>query len=300
MRLGRVEVEDTFAEAFTMYGSRVLITAVNARWAMHSALAMTGFGSSIIMCGCEAGIEGETNDTPDGRPGVNVLLFSTCVEDAEKQLTRRIAQCVMTAPTAACFNALKGEKAVVVGSSLRYFGDGFQSSKRMNPTPDYPRGRRFWRIPIMGGEFLCDETFSLKKAVGGGNFLIIGEGMNPVLEAAEKAVEAISRVENVITPFPGGVVSSGSKVGSRYSFLSASTNSVYCPTLKSQVPSALRAEETCVLEVVIDGLDVESVKKAMHEGIHAASTVEGVTRISAGNYGGALGKHLIYLREVIT
>lgn len=299
MRIEDVEIEDTFAEAFTMYGARILITAMTEAWAMHSASAVTGFGTSIIMCGCEAGVEGVTKRTPDGRPGVNVLLFAGSATNLEDQLLRRISQCVMTSPTAACFNNVRGEKHFKIGASLRYFGDGFQLSKRLPPTPEHPEGRRFWRIPVMGGEFLCEETFQAKKSVGGGNFLIIGTGIESVLRAAEEAVEAIREVENVITPFPGGIVSSGSKVGSKYKFLSASTNTMYCPTIKSQTESCLTEEENCVLEVVIDGLDTESVKKAMRKGIHAASGVGGVTRISAGNYGGNLGKYCIHLREVV-
>lgn len=297
--MNKAEIVDTFAEAFKMYASRVLITGINAEWAMHSAITVAGFGTSVIMCGCEAGIENLTMDTPDGRPGVNVLLFANSAKDLGDQLMRRIGQCVMTSPTSACFNNLLGKKEFVVGGQLRYFGDSFQISKRLNPTPEYPKGRRFWRIPVMGGEFLCEEKFQAAKAVGGGNFLIIGTGIEPVIKASEKAVEAIRKVDNVIAPFPGGVVRSGSKVGSKYKFLTASTNTAYCPVIKSQVKSDLTEEENCVLEIVIDAVDIDSMNKAMHDGIHAACTVDGVTRISAGNYGGSLGKFIINLKEVI-
>jgi formylmethanofuran--tetrahydromethanopterin N-formyltransferase len=299
MRMNEVEIVETFAEAFKMYASRVLVTAINEEWAINSASTVAGFGTSVIMCGCEAGIEGVTMDTPDGRPGVNILLFANSAKDLGDQLMRRIGQCVMTSPTSACFNNLLGEKEFVVGGQLRYFGDGFQISKRLNPTSEYPKGRRFWRIPVMGGEFLCEETFQAAKAVGGGNFLIIGTGIEPVLKASEKAVQAVRKVPNVIAPFPGGVVRSGSKVGSRYKFLTASTNTAYCPMVKSQIKSDLTEEENCVLEIVIDALDIESMNKAMHDGIHAACTVKGVTRISAGNYGGNLGKFIINLKEVV-
>lgn len=299
MQINGVTIEDTFAEAFKMYGSRVLITAINEQWAMNSAITVAGFGTSVIMCGCEAGIEDTTTDTPDGRPGINVLIFANSAKDLGDQLMRRIGQCVMTSPTSACFNNLLGKKEFVVGGALRFFGDSFQISKRLNPTPDYPKGRRFWRIPVMGGEFLCEEKFQAKKAVGGGNFLIIGKGIEPVIQASERAVTAIRKLSNVIAPFPGGVVRSGSKVGSVYKFLTASTNTAYCPSVKSQVQSQLTSEENCVLEIVIDALDIDSMNQAMHQGIHAACTVEGVTRISAGNYGGNLGKFLINLKEVI-
>lgn len=292
-------IEDTFAEAFKMYGSRVLITAINEEWAMNSAITVAGFGTSVIMCGCEAGIENLTTDTPDGRPGVNVLIFANSAKDLGDQLMRRIGQCVMTSPTSACFNGVIGEKEFVVGGALKFFGDSFQISKRLNPSADYPKGRRFWRIPVMGGEFLCEEKFQAQKAMGGGNFLIIGKGIAPVLAASERAVQAIRKLSNVIAPFPGGVVRSGSKVGSVYRFLTASTNTAYCPSVKSQVLSQLTPEENSVLEIVIDALDIESMNQAMHDGIHAACTVDGVTRISAGNYGGNLGKFIINLKEVI-
>lgn len=299
MQINGVTIEDTFAEAFKMYGSRVLITAINEEWAMNSAITVAGFGTSVIMCGCEAGIENLTTDTPDGRPGVNVLIFANSAKDLGDQLMRRIGQCVMTSPTSACFNGVIGEKEFVVGGALKFFGDSFQISKRLNPSADYPKGRRFWRIPVMGGEFLCEEKFQAQKAMGGGNFLIIGKGIAPVLAASERAVQAIRKLSNVIAPFPGGVVRSGSKVGSVYRFLTASTNTAYCPSVKSQVLSQLTPEENSVLEIVIDALDIESMNQAMHDGIHAACTVDGVTRISAGNYGGNLGKFIINLKEVI-
>jgi len=299
VQINGVTIEDTFAEAFKMYGSRVLITAINEEWAMNSAITVAGFGTSVIMCGCEAGIENLTTDTPDGRPGVNVLIFANSAKDLGDQLMRRIGQCVMTSPTSACFNSVIGEKEFVVGGALRFFGDSFQISKRLNPSADYPKGRRFWRVPVMGGEFLCEEKFQAQKAMGGGNFLIIGKGIAPVLAASERAVQAIRKLSNVIAPFPGGVVRSGSKVGSVYRFLTASTNTAYCPSVKSQVLSQLTPEENSVLEIVIDALDIESMNQAMHDGIHAACTVDGVTRISAGNYGGNLGKFIINLKEVI-
>lgn len=299
MYINDVEIVDTFAEAFKMYGSRVLVTAINEEWALNSAVTMAGFSTSVIMCGCEAGIEETTEDTPDGRPGVNVLIFANSAKDLGKQLMKRIGQCVMTSPTSACFNNISGKKEFVVGGQLRYFGDGFQIPKRLNPTPDHPKGRRFWRIPVMGGEFLCEEKFQAKKAMGGGNFLVIGTGIEPVIKASEKAVEAIKKVKGVIAPFPGGVVRSGSKVGSQYKFLTASTNTAYCPSIKSMTDSDLQEKENSVLEIVIDALDIDAMNKAMHDGINAACTVDGVTRISAGNYGGNLGKYIINLKEVI-
>lgn len=293
MRIGDVEIEDTFAEAFGMVGARVLITAKNEKWALNAANSATGFATSIIGCGAEAGIESieRADETPDGRPGVNILVFAMSENGLEDQLIRRIGQCVLTCPTSACFNNLDGEKEVIVGGKLRFFGDGYQIAKRIG-------NRRFWRIPVMDGEFLVEETFNIRNGVGGGNFLILGRDSDCVLEAAERAVEAIKGVKNVVAPFPGGMVRSGSKVGSKYKFLKASTNTPYCPTLRSVTKTELSTGVNSVLEIVIDGLDEESVKKAMKVGIEGACTVKGIVKITAGNYGGKLGKYLIYLNKL--
>jgi formylmethanofuran--tetrahydromethanopterin N-formyltransferase len=294
VRVNGVEIEDTFAEAFGMRAARVIVTAKNEAWVRNAALTATGFATSVIACGAEAGVERwlGPEQTPDGRPGASLLIFAMSEKDLEDQLLRRIGQCVMTCPTTSCFNGLQGEKSVKVGAKLRFFGDGFQLSKRVE-------GRRFWRIPVMEGEFLVEEEFGIKRAVGGGNFLILGEDEDCTLEAAERAVERIRRVEGVVAPFPGGVVRSGSKVGSKYRFLKASTNTEYCPTLRPLVRSRVPEGVNCVLEIVINGLDEGSVRRAMREGIEGACSVRGIRRISAGNYGGKLGKYLFHLREVM-
>jgi len=287
-----VEIEDTFAEGFKMWGARLIITALNAGWAHTAAQVTTGFATSVIGCGCEAGIEGplEPDQTPDGRPGVSVLFFVSSSKSMENLLLLRIGQGVMTCPTTACYNGLAGEAQFKLGGGLRYFGDGFQTSKLI-------AGRRLWRIPVMEGEFVIDETFGMSKGVGGGNFLILGESVEATLAATEAAVAAMQHVPAVILPFPGGIVRSGSKVGSRYKFLSASTNTAYCPTLRAQVDSALPEGANSVLEVVIDGLSEKAVRQAMRAGIEAACQ-PGIVRITAGNYGGKLGQFQIHLREL--
>jgi len=297
MLLNGVAVEDTFAEAFAMWGARVMITAENDKWAMAAARAMTGFATSVIGCKCEAGIERivPAGQTPDGRPGVSVLLFATSAESVGKRLVERVGQCVMTCPTTACYNALPAETTattVVVGGLLRYFGDGFQAAKLLD-------GRRFWRVPAMDGEFLVEERFGVQPAIGGGNLLILGEDSAPTLAATEAAVEAMRAVPGVILPFPDGVVRCGSKVGSRYKTVIASTNDAYCPTLRA-VSSATRLGEdvNCVLEIVIDGLDLSSVEEAMRRGMKAAAR-PGVRQISAGNYGGNLGQYKIGLHGLM-
>jgi formylmethanofuran--tetrahydromethanopterin N-formyltransferase len=294
LRLHSTEVVDTFAEAFAMWAARVIITAETARWAMAAARSMTGFATSVIGCKCEAAIECElpANETLDRRPGVAVLLFAMDQEGLGRRLIERIGQSVMTCPTTACYNGLDGAHKVVVGGKLRYFGDGYQNSKLLD-------GRRFWRVPVMDGEFVVDECFGVQPAVGGGNLLILGANLAQTLAATEAATAAMRKVPGVILPFPDGVVRSGSKVGSKYKSLIASTNDVYCPTLRAvspgtQVPDAVG----CVLEIVIDGLDVAAVKEAMRRGLHAAAAT-GVLQVSAGNYGGTLGKYKIELAALL-
>ena len=293
MQINNVEIEDTFAEAFKMWGSRLIITAINERWAMTAAQVVTGFATSIIGCGCEAGIGGlvSPEQTPDGRPGVLVLFFTMSKGDMEKYLLLRLGQCVMTTPTSACYNDLLSDAKVKVGGKLRYFGDGFQSSKLLEE-------RRLWRVPVMDGEFVIEESFGLKEAVGGGNFIILGDNQTNALAAAEAAVEAIREVPGVILPFPGGIVRSGSKLGSRYKGQNVSINTAYCPTIRRQVDSALPEGVNAVMEIVIDGLDEEAVRQATRVGIQAACR-PGVLRISAGNYGGKLGQYHFYLREIL-
>jgi formylmethanofuran--tetrahydromethanopterin N-formyltransferase len=294
LKINSTEVVDTFAEAFKMWGARVVITAATPHWALAAARTMTGFATSVIGCKCEAAIERElpAQETPDRRPGYSVLLFATDAEGVGKRLVERIGQCVMTCPTTSCFNGLTAEKQVNVGSLLRFFGDGYQISKVLH-------GRRMWRIPVMDGEFVVDEAFGVQPAVGGGNILILGTDQPLALQAAEAAVREMRVVPGVILPFPDGVVRSGSKVGSRYKSLIASTNNAYCPTLRGITDnSALDEDIGCVLEIVIDGLDLQSVEEAMRRGLRAAAK-SGVKQISAGNYGGNLGQYQIYLHKLL-
>ncbi len=301
MEIDGTFIEDTYAEAFSMRAARVLVTADSERWAGIAADVMTGFATSVIGCGCEAGREGPPPPgTPDGRPGVRVLLFARTADALQDQLVRRIGQCVMTAATTACFDDLPSEETVRVGSVLRFFGDGHQASKGLEPSLAAPPGRRrrFWRIPVMDGEFVVEDRFGVRKGVAGGNFLILGASPEAALAAAERAVTAIRAVPGVILPFPGGLVRSGSKVGSKYETLVASTNDPYCPTLRASVTTALPPEAAAVYEIVIDALTIEEAERATALGIKAACG-PGVVRISAGNYGGRLGKHLIKLRPLL-
>ncbi len=297
MKINGVHIEDTFAEAFPMKATRIIITAMNLKWAYQAANAIRGFASSVIACGIEADIERELKpaETPDGRPGISVMIFAMSIKDLEKHVPTRVGQSVMTTATTACFSGLDSEQKVSMGKSLRFFGDGFQISKVIN-------GKRFWRIPVMHGEFICEETTGVTKAIGGGNFLVLAKTARQGLAACEKAVGEIHKIPGVITAFPGGVVGSGSKVGSKYDFLTASTNEAYCPTLKGQVKSALSDDIGSVLEIVIDGLNEESINEAMRVGIRTACSLgsaKGICSISAGNYGGNLGPHLFHLRKLL-
>jgi formylmethanofuran--tetrahydromethanopterin N-formyltransferase len=294
MKLYGAEVIDTFAEAFPMWGSRVVITAATPAWALEAGRSMTGFATSVIGCKCEASIERELSpdETPDGRPGVSALLFAMDREGVGKRLVERVGQSVLTSPTTACFNGLEAEHTVDVGGQLRFFGDGYQASKVLD-------GRRYWRVPVMEGEFLVEERFGVVKGVAGGNLIMLGRDLESALGAAEAAANAMRGVEGVIMPFPGGIARSGSKVGSRYSALPASTNDVLCPTLRGQVEHTDVPEDVeAVFEIVIDGLALEPVREAMRRGLVAAAEA-GAGYVTAGNYGGNLGPHHIYLRELL-
>ena len=295
MIIDGVGIEDTFAEAFTMRVARIVITGRNAKWAREAALKLTGFATSVIGCKCEAGIERElaAGETPDGRPGVSVLFLTMDKESLPQQLIVRLGQTVLTCPTTACFDGLPDvPDRLPVGKALRVFGDGFQASKVIG-------GKRYWRLPVMEGEFLVEETFGMQKGVGGGNFLILAADADAALGAAEAAVDVMSNLPGVILPFPGGVVRSGSKVGSRrYKSMVATTNAPFDPTLRASTESQVPEGVNSVLEIVLDGTDAPSIEAAMRVGIRAACR-PGVKAITAANFGGKLGPHHFHLRKIL-
>ncbi len=297
MIINGIHIDDTFAEAFNMRATRVIITAQNHKWAYHAAQAMTGFATSVIGCGVEAGIERElsSNETPDGRPGIAVLMFAMGSSVLMKQLENRMGQTILTCPTSAAFSGLESDEKINLGKHLRFFGDGFQTSKLI-------AGKRYWRVPVMDGEFITEETTGMVRAIGGGNFLVLARSQAQALNACEVAIEAMKKVPNVIMPFPGGVVRSGSKVGSKYKSMFASTNDAFCPTLKGMTKSELDTDIESVMEIVIDGLTEIDIRKATYAGIHAITQLgeeSGVKRISAGNYGGKLGQFQFHLRDIM-
>jgi formylmethanofuran--tetrahydromethanopterin N-formyltransferase len=298
MKVNGIAIDDTFAEAFGMSATGVIVTADTPRWARQAAITMSGFGTSVIGCGAEVGIDRELKpeETPDGRPGVRVLLFGFSPEALSPQLKNRVGQCVLTSPGSACYAGVQSERRMGLGQGPRFFGDGFQTAKRLGKD-------RYWRVPVMDGEFVIEETTGVvTDAVGGGNVLILGNDRAGLLTVAEGAVEAIGAVPDVITPFPGGIVRSGSKVGSKYKGMVASTNDAFCPTLRGRVKSELGPDTVAVLEIVIDGLTSKSVADAMRAGLKSIinnGAAKGVTRVSAGNYGGKLGQHHYKLRELL-
>lgn len=296
MELNGVEIEDTFAEAFPIKISRILITAATKRWATVAAQEATGFGTSVIGCPAEAGIEKyvDASETPDGRPGVYIQLCTFGFKSLEGQLLERVGQCILTAPTTAVFNGLPdAEKQFDTGRKLKYFADGTESETEVG-------GRKMHVIPMMEGDFLVEDTIGAVTAIAGGNFFIFGDTQMTTLTAAENAVDAIGAVDGTITPFPGGIVASGSKAGAnKYKFLKATANEKFCPSIKDKVEgSEIPADVNCVYEIVINGLDFESIAKATEMGIRAAVAVPGVKKITAGNYGGSLGPHKFNLHDL--
>ena len=295
MEINGVEIEDTFAEGFPIKMARVQITAITERWALEAAREATGFGTSVIGCSAEAGIEcivgGE--ETPDGRPGVNILICNMGYKNLENSLLFRLGQCVLTAPTTAAFSGMPdAEKQFDTGKKLSFFGDGYQKQVELF-------GRSVWKIPLMSGDFIVEQNFGAVDAIAGGNFLIFAQNQAAGLLAAEAAVNAIGKIKGTITPFPGGVVASGSKVGSKYKFLKASTNTAFCTTLREDGVCTLAEDVSAVFEIVINGVSREAISAAMKAGINAACRVPGVLKISAANYEGKLGTHQFPLRVVL-
>ena len=295
MEINGVEIRETYAEGFGIKVTRILVTAVTQELAKIAATEATGYGTSVIGCPAEAGIDCfvPAENTPDGRPGYVIMICQGGKKALDHELMERIGMCILTSPTAAAFNALEAEDTLNTGAKLKFFGDGFEQEVEVD-------GRKVFSIPIMSGDFLVESDFGYKDGVAGGNFFILAKDQMIGVAAAQAAVEAISKVEGVITPFPGGMVASGSKVGSnKYAkFLNASTNEKMCVTLKDKVDSDIRDDADGVFEIVIDGVDEESVKAAMKAGIEAGCAVDGVLEISAGNFDGKLGSAIMHLQEL--
>lgn len=295
-------VDDTYAEAFRSLYAEVLITARDRTWLDHAVAAATGNASSTILCDCEAGLDryvgpggDESFATPDGRPGAIVQFHlprfrKDRLEALERVLLTRLSQNVLTCPTASAFNLLDTETYFKLGRKIAFFGDGHQFR-------DVRHGRRVWVIPILGGEFILDRRFGCREGLMGGNLWFFGRTLDAALDAAEKARDAAAEVPGVILPFPGGVAASGSKAGSRYKFSIASTYAEYCPTLRDKLGDASRLPPgvNSVMEIILNGVDLPTIAEATRRAIDASLDTPDLIRISAGNYGGRLGKSFIYL-----
>jgi formylmethanofuran--tetrahydromethanopterin N-formyltransferase len=301
--VSRAEIDDTYAEAFRSLYAEVLITARDRTWLDHAVQAATGNASSTILCDCEAALDryvgpggDESFATPDGRPGAIVQFHvprfrKDRVESLERSLLVRISQNVLTCATASCFNLLDSEGRYQLGRKLAYFGDGYQFR-------DVRHGRRVWVVPILGGEFTIDRRFGYQDGLMGGNLWFMGRDLDSALAAAERGVRAVAASPGVIMPFPGGIASSGSKAGSRYKFSIASTYAEYCPTLRTKLGAESRVPDgvESIMEIIINGRDLAAISAATQAAIAAAVDAPGLVKISAGNYGGRLGKSFIYLR----
>jgi formylmethanofuran--tetrahydromethanopterin N-formyltransferase len=300
----RAEVDDTFAEAFRSLYAEVLITARDRKWLDAAVAACTGNASSTILCDCEAGLDRYVGPdgpgtpgfaTPDGRPGAIVQFHvprfrKDRVEALERSALVRISQNVLTCPTTACFNVLtESETFFKMGRKTAFFGDGHQfRASRF--------GRKGWVIPILSGEFFIERRLGYRDGLMGGNLWFMGAA-DAALEAAERAAAAAAQTPGVILPFPGGVASSGSKAGSRYKFSIASTFAEFCPTLREKLgdQSRVPAGVESIMEIIIDGRDLPTIVTATQAAIAASVETPGLLKISAGNYGGRLGKSFIYL-----
>tara|TARA_B100000700_G_scaffold90183_2_gene101765 strand:+ start:4182 stop:5069 length:888 start_codon:yes stop_codon:yes gene_type:complete len=294
VKIGTTEIEDTFAEAFGMKYVRLIITAADPYWLDAGLRELTGYSSSVIACDAEAGIEQYLTEaeTPDGRIGAAVLIFGFSTDGLQKAVPNRVGQCVMTCPSSAVYDGLPdGDKQVALGKQIRFFGDGFQKAKILGDD-------RHWRIPVMDGEFLVQDMLNVRAGVAGGNVILQGTCKTSALAAARRGAEAVASSAGAIAPFPGGVARSGSKVGSIYKALPASTSDPYCPTLKGRVETKLHADTVAAYEIVVDGIDEQAVADAMVAVIQAAAG-ENIVRIGAGNYGGKLGKFHIQLHEIL-
>jgi formylmethanofuran--tetrahydromethanopterin N-formyltransferase len=300
--MSRAEIEDTYAEAFRSLYAEVLITARDRAWLDHAVNAATGNASSTILCDCEAGLDryvgpggDEVWPTPDGRPGAIVQFHvprfrKDRVEALERSLLVRISQNVLTCPTASCFNLLDTDPYYRLGRKLAFFGDGHQFR-------DVRFGRKVWVVPILGGEFIIDRRFGYRDGLMGGNLWFMGRDIDAALAAAERGVWAVQGCPRVIMPFPGGIAASGSKAGSRYKFAIASTFEAFCPTLRSKLGEQSRVPEGVgsIMEIIINGHDLEAISTATQAAISASVETPGLVKISAGNYGGRLGKSFVYL-----
>jgi formylmethanofuran--tetrahydromethanopterin N-formyltransferase len=294
LKIGPTRIDDSFAEAFPMQFTRLIVTAHNEHWLDAAVCEFCGYSSSVIACDAEAGMEHHLDEaqTPDGRCGAALMAFGFSRDKLARAVANRASQCIMTCATTALYDGLpEADARIPLGKHMRFFGDGFQKSKVIN-------GHRYWRVPVMDGEFVVSDNAGIAQGVAGGNIIIQGVQLDSTLDAAQRSVDALQTMSGVITPFPGGVARSGSKVGSRYKKLKASTADAFCPMLRGRTESKLHSDAQAALEIVIDGVSEEAVGLAMTAATRAAAG-PGIVAITAGNYGGKLGQYQFHLRQLL-
>jgi formylmethanofuran--tetrahydromethanopterin N-formyltransferase len=301
--MSKAEIEDTYAEAFAGLYCRAIVTADDEETLRRAAEDASATPSGVIGR-IDSGIEKwlSEKETPDGRKGA-ILQFwkgldrgkslEDLVKRLEKELSYRIRQDILVKPFTAIFDALsvKPEGKIDMMERVGHCGDGFEWQEKLH-------GRTMIVVPIMVPDFLIERFIGYARGVAGGNFWYMCETKKAVMDAGKKALEAIGQIEGVITPFD--VCSAGSKTETRFPLIGPTTNHPYCPSLKKKLRDQSKVPENVkyIPEIVINGVSMRVVKEAMRVGIEAASSVQGVVKISAGNYAGKLGEYKIYLREL--
>ncbi len=296
LELNGVPVEDTYCEAFDGIYSRILITA-KQKWLLKKAAYNSTALPSTVFGESEGGVEKfvSPEETPDGRIGAIAQIWVAKSKNFEdilmREMGKRIRQGILVVPTTRVFNATESGTYFDAEINVGRCGDGYEWEEEM-------WGRKVIRVPIMFGEFIIERRIGYAEGVAGGNVWFFCDSEESALEAGEAAVEALKRVDNVITSFD--ICSAGSKPETKYPEIGPTTNHYYCPTLKNKIPDSKVPEGVkSIPEIVINGTTLEDVKKAMYVCMEVVSRIDGVLLISAGNYGGKLGQHKIYLRDIL-
>jgi len=300
--VNKAQIEDTYAEAFEGIFCRVIVTSDDEETLRKAAQDATAT-PSIVIGRVEGGIEKwlSKKETPDKRKGAILQFwggidskkpFANSMKKFEIELSYRIRQDILVKPFTAVFDALpKAEGKMDMMERVGHCGDGYEWAENRYD-------RNVIIVPILVPDFIIERYLNYAHGVMGANFWIMCKTKGAVKEAGEKALQAINKIKGVITPFD--VCSAGSKPETRYPWIGPTTNHPYCPSLKRKLGKTSKVPKnvTYIPEIVINGTSLQAVKKAMKAGIKAALDVNGVVKISAGNYGGKLGDYKVYLREL--
>jgi len=294
-----IDIENTYAEAFDGLYMRIIVTAKDKKRLKKAAYNSTAL-PSVVINRTEGGIEKwlNKNETPDGRLGailqywgrLNEKAASKSVDRLYREISYRIRQGILVVPTTAIYNACDSEEKIDALNRIGHCGDGYEYETELY-------GRQIIKIPIMMGDFIIERYLGYKKGVMGGNVWFMCTTEDVALEAGDKAIKAIKKVEGVITAFD--ICAAGSKLETKFPHIGPTTNHPYCPTIKDKISdSKIQKDVNSIPEIVINGISLRSVKKAMKEAIFSVRDMTGVVKITAGNYGGKLGKYKIFLREL--